>query len=72
MCFSPEMLFQLAILIVIVLAAVALVRLLLPALGVTLGPPFDQVVRILIWAVVAICIIVFIWRLAVCSGLMRL
>lgn len=72
MCFSAAMLFQLAIIVVIIVAAVALVRLILPALGVSIGPPFDQIIRILIWAVVTICIIVFIWRLAECSGLMRL
>jgi hypothetical protein len=72
MCLSPEMLFQLAILVVVAIAAVALVRLLLPSLGIALGPPFDQVIRILVWAVVCIIIIVFLWKLAVCSGLMRL
>ena len=72
MCFSAAMLFQLAIIIVIIIAAVALIRLILPALGVTLGAPYDQVIRILIGAVVAICLIVFIWKLAECSGLMRL
>jgi hypothetical protein len=66
------MLFQLAILIVIIIAAIALIRLVLPSLGVSIGPPFDQVIRILVWAVVTIMIIVFIWKLAECSGLMRL
>jgi hypothetical protein len=72
MCFSPGMLFQLAILIVIVVAAIALIQLVLPSLGLSIGAPFDQIIRILIWAVVCIMVIVFIWRLAECSGLMRL
>ena len=71
MCFSAEMLFQLAILIVIILAAVALIRLLLPSLGVSLGEPFASVIRILVWAVVCIIIIVFLWKLAICSGLIE-
>jgi hypothetical protein len=72
MCFSPELLFQLAILVVVVIAAVALLRLLMPSLGLTIGEPFAQVIRILVWAVVCIIIIIFIWKLAICSGLMHL
>ena len=72
MCFSPEMLFQLAILVVLIVAAVALLRLLMPSLGLTLGEPFNQIIHILVWAILAIMIIVFMWKLAVCSGLMRL
>jgi hypothetical protein len=72
MCFSPEMLFQLAILVVLIVAAVALLRLLMPSLGLTLGEPFNQIIHILVWAIVAIMIIVFMWKLAACSGLMRL
>jgi hypothetical protein len=72
MCFSAGMLFQLAILIVIVVAAIALIRLVLPSLGITLEPPFAQIIHILIWAVVTIMIIVFIWKLFECSGLLRL
>ena len=70
MCLSAAFLFQLAIIIVIIVAAIALIRLVLPTLA--MPPQFQQAINILIWAVVAICIIVFIWRLAECSGLMRL
>lgn len=70
MCLSAGFLFQLAIVIVIIIAAIALLRLVLPSLA--MPPAFQQAINILIWAVVAICIIVFIWRLAECSGLMRL
>ena len=72
MCFSPDMLFQLAILVVIIVAAISLVRLVLPSLGISIGAPFNQIIQILVWAVICIIVIVFIWKLAACSGLMRL
>ena len=73
MCAGPELLFQLAILIIVIMAAVALIRLVLPSLGPDfLGGQFGQVIRILIWALIAIMVVVLIWKLFACSGLLQL
>jgi len=70
MCLGPALIFQLAILVILIIGAVMLLRLLLPALG--LGEPFGQIIRIVVGVVVAIIVVIFVWKLAECSGLMRL
>jgi uncharacterized membrane protein len=70
MCFGPEALIQLAIAVVVIIAAIALVRLVLPTFA--MPAPYAQAINILIWALVAIVVIIFIAKLFACAGFMRL
>jgi hypothetical protein len=69
MCFSLEWLKDLLIWLVVVAAVVAIVRLLLPMVLAPLGPPATmvlQVVNIIVWAFVAIVVIVFAFDALMC------
>jgi len=71
MCgFGMDLIFKVAIFIIVVLVVLALLR---AAFGswfasITTGPYWD-IIRIVIGGVVAILILLFIWRLAECAGL---
>ena len=63
MCFSTEWLVHLAIIAIIVVAAVAIVQVVLGQFPGIFSGPFAQIIRIVIWAVVAICLLVFLVEL---------
>jgi hypothetical protein len=71
MCgFGLDLIFKVAIFIIVVLVILALIRAALPNLitGIT-GAPYWNIIQIVIGGVVAILILLFIWRLAECAGL---
>jgi hypothetical protein len=71
MCgFGMDLIFKVAIFIIVVLVILALLR---AAFGswfanITAAPYWD-IIRIVIGGVIAILILLFIWRLAECAGL---
>jgi hypothetical protein len=71
MCFSVEWLFHLAVVAVVIVAAIMIVQLLLPSI-VGIPAVFMQIIRILIWAAVAIVLIWFLYDLLICSGFLRM
>jgi hypothetical protein len=75
-CFSLLWLEQLLIWLIVVAAVVAIVRLLIPALSGPLGPFGSVVVQalnIIIWAIIAIAVIVLVFDLLSCVvGMPRL
>jgi hypothetical protein len=71
MCgFGMDLIFKVAIAIVVILVILALLRL---AFGewfsAVSGLPYWNVIQIVIGGVIAILILLFIWRLAECAGL---
>jgi len=71
MCgFGIGTIFQVAIFVIVVLVVLALLRLLLGDFwaGIT-STPYWNVISIVIGGVVAIIILIFLWRLAECTGL---
>ena len=71
MCgFGLDLIFKVAIFIIVVLVILALIRAALPNLlvGIT-GAPYWNIIQIVIGGVIAILILLFIWRLAECAGL---
>jgi hypothetical protein len=69
MCFSLELIKELLIWLVIVVAIIALIRLVLSPLAAQLGPwggILIQALNIIMWAVVAIAVIVVIFDLIAC------
>lgn len=77
MCFSLEALKELAIWVVIICAVIALIRLVLSPLAAqigTWGSVLIQALNIILWAIVAIAVIVVIFDLAACllGGIPRL
>ncbi len=67
MCLSTEWLVHLAILAIIIVAAVAIVQVVLGQFPGVFSRPFAQIIRIVIWAVVAICVLVFLVELIQCA-----
>ncbi len=65
-CGGTVFLQELLVYIVIVVAIVAIIRLLLPWLGSFLGSPWDVIFSIIAWAIVAIIAIRFIFALLSC------
>lgn len=77
MCFSLEAIKELLIWLVIVIVVVAVIRLVLAPLAAQLGTwggVFLQVLNIIMWAIVAIAVIVLVFDLLSClvGGLPRL
>lgn len=72
MCgFGMDLIFKVAIFIVVVLVNLALLRAAFPgALAGISGTPYWNIIQIVIGGVVAVLILLFIWRLAECAGLM--
>ena len=71
MCgFGIGTIFQFAIFVIVVLVILALLRVLLGSwvAGIT-ASPYWNVIQIVIGGVVAILILLFLWRLAECAGL---
>lgn len=71
MCgFGLDLIFKVAILIIVVLVVLALLRVAFGEwfAGITTAP-YWNIIQIVIGGVVAILIVVFIWRLAECAGL---
>lgn len=71
MCgFGLNTIFEVAIFIIVVLVVLALIRAAFPALfsGIV-GTPYWNIIQIVIGGVVAIVILLIIWRLAQCAGL---
>jgi hypothetical protein len=71
MCgFGLDLIFKVAIFIIVVLVILALIRAAMPNLlvGIT-GAPYWNIIQIVIGGVIAILILLFIWRLAECAGL---
>jgi hypothetical protein len=71
MCgFGLDLIFRVAIFIIVVLVILALIRAALPNLLASItGAPYWNIIQIVIGGVVAILILLFIWRLAECAGL---
>jgi hypothetical protein len=71
MCgFGMDTIFRVAIAIVVILVVLALIRAAFPnwITGIT-AAPYWNIIQIVIGGVVAILILLFIWRLAECAGL---
>lgn len=70
MCFSLAYIVQLLILFVVIAATVAIVRILVPwicgVMGVGVPGPILQILGILLWAVVIICVILLAANLLGC------
>lgn len=72
MCgFGMSLIFQVAIFVIVVLVVLALLRTAFGSwfAGIT-SAPYWNVIQIVIGGVIAILILLFIWRLAECAGLM--
>lgn len=71
MCgFGLNTIFEVAIFVIVVLVVLALIRAAFPALlGGVVGTPYWNIIQIVIGGVVAIVILLIIWRLAQCAGL---
>ena len=67
MCFSVDWLVHLAVLAIIVIAAVAILQVVLAQFPGVFSGPFAQIIRIVIWAIVAICILIFLVDLIECA-----
>jgi hypothetical protein len=73
MCgFGIDLIFKVAIFVVVVLVILALLRAAFGGwmAGIT-GSPYWNIIQTVIVGVVAILILLFIWRLAECAGLVR-
>jgi len=72
MCgFGLDLIFKVAIAIIVILVILALIKAAFPnwITGIT-GAPYWNIIQIVIGGVVAILILLFIWRLAECAGLL--
>jgi hypothetical protein len=71
MCgFGLDLIFKVAIFVVVVLVVLALLRALVGNVFANLmATPYWNIIQIVIGGVVAILILLFIWRLAECAGL---
>jgi hypothetical protein len=73
MCgFGISTIFEVAIFVIVVLVVFALLRAAFPGIftGVV-GTPYWNIIQIVIGGVVAILILLFLWKLATCAGLLR-
>jgi hypothetical protein len=71
MCgFGIDTIFKVAIFIIVVLVVLALIRAAFPTwlTGIT-ATPYWNIIQIVIGGVIAILVLLFIWRLAECAGL---
>jgi hypothetical protein len=72
MCgFGIDLIFKVAIFVIVLLVIIALLRFVVGSWFVGLGAtPYWPIIQIVIGDVVAILILLFIWKLAECAGLM--
>lgn len=72
MCgFGLSTVFQVAIFVIVVLAVIAMLRLVFPSVWTGWGVgPYGGIIQIVVGAAVAIVVILLIWRLAECAGLL--
>jgi hypothetical protein len=72
MCgFGISTIFQVAIVVIVVLVVFALIRAALPGAFTGLaGTPYWNIIQIVIGGVVAIIILLVLWRLAECAGVL--
>jgi hypothetical protein len=70
MCgFGISTIFQVAIFVIVVLVVIALLRVAFGSWFVNItAAPYWNIIQIVIGGVIAICILLFIWKLAECSG----
>lgn len=73
MCgFGIGTIFQVAIFVIVVLVILALLQRLMGSWFTSItATPYWDIIRIVIGGVIAILILMFLWRLAECAGLMR-
>ncbi len=72
MCgFGMDLIFKVAIFIVVVLVILALIRAAWPAALNIATVPYWNIIQIVIGGVIAILVLLFIWRLAECAGLVH-
>ena len=72
MCgFGMDLIFRVAIFIVVVLVILALIRAAWPAALNIATVPYWNIIQIVIGGVIAILVLLFIWRLAECAGLVH-
>ena len=67
MCFSTEWLIHLAIIAIIVIAAILIVQVVLGQFPGIFGGPFAQIIKIVIWAIIAIAALIFLVELVECA-----
>ena len=73
MCgFGISTIFEVAIFIIVVLVVIALIRAAWPAALNVVGTPYWNIIQIVIGGVVAILILLFLWKMAECAGLIRM
>ena len=72
MCgFGMDMIFKVAIFLIVIIAIIAMLRWAFPALFNFSAAPYGGLLQIVIGAVIAILILLFLWKMAECAGLMR-
>jgi hypothetical protein len=72
MCgFGIATIFEVAIFVIVVLVVLALLRAIVPGVFNVGAVPYGNIIRIVVGGVVAILILLFLWKLAECSGLLR-
>jgi hypothetical protein len=71
MCgFGISTIFQIAIFIIVVLVVIALLRAAFGSWFVNIAStPYWNIIQIVIGGVIAICVLLFIWKMAECAGL---
>lgn len=72
MCgFGVSTIFTVAIALIVILVVLALIRVAFPALGANIAAsPYWNIIQIVIGGVVAIIVLLLIWRFAQCTGLL--
>lgn len=68
MCFTTDWLIHLAVLAIIIVAAVAIFQVVLAQFPGIFSGPFAQIIRIVIWAIIGICILLFLAGLIQCAA----
>jgi len=73
MCgFGIDLIFKVAIFIIVVLVILALLRAAFGSWFVNItGTPYWNIIQIVIGGIIAILILLFLWKLATCAGLLR-
>jgi hypothetical protein len=73
MCgFGIDLIFKVAIFIIVVLVILALLRAAFGSWFANItSAPYWNIIQLVIGGVIAILVLLFIWKLAVCAGLLR-
>lgn len=74
MCgFGMDMIFKVAIFIIVVLVILALLRAAFGSWFVNItATPYWNIIQIVIGGVIAILVLLFVWKMAECAGLIRM